>query len=711
MRKLTGLIVCLLFFLCTRGQQNYTWNFGFAAGLRFIPTGTSPVPSIVTNSAMTATEGVYSIWDEMCKTLFYTNGKVIYNRNNRIMLNGDNLGGHISSFQSSIIVPLPNSTTIYYVFTSDAIENDYANGYRYSIVDMNGDGGNGAVTLKNVLLYAPSTERLTAARHANGIDVWIITNDSSSNIFRSWLLTCTGLQASPVISATGTVLNQYQGMNLGVLKVSPDGEQLCQTHFLNADGSTVANFFQLFDFNNATGIISNPKTINAGQYRYFCCEFSPDSRLLYLTKVDGGEIDQFQCKLPTAAQVIASAVVLPATPALCGLQLAPDGKIYATDQTGFLTVISKPNSPGIACNIQTKKIDLQGNFGGLNMPSFINDMSVDMKNNFDVLILDTCAGLVQFNGYSSLAGPVSWSWDFGDGTTSTLQNPQHVFPDIRTVYTVRLTITPAVLCGFIKRTKFVFPAGLIAKASFNVVNNCDSGYVRFENTSTKFPDVPLQYNWSFGDGNFSSDPNPMHTYTIPGNYTVKLKVKTNAACLDDSVSTSVDYTTINIQASADQVVDEGNSVALQVSGGGSNIRWQPARWLNSGTIANPVTTPLDDIMYIVTAINDAGCKDSDTVFIKVNPKTNIYIPSAFTPNNDGKNDRFKPVLSMQYTINSFMVYNRWGNVVYSSNARDEGWDGTIKGLAQDSGLFVWVLKITDRKNQVINRKGTVMLIR
>lgn len=711
MRKLPGLIACLLFFLCTRGQQNYTWNFGFTAGLRFIPTGASPVPSIVTNSAMVATEGCSSICDDMGKTLFYTNGYIIYNRANRVMLNGDNLAGHVSAFQSSIIVPLPNSTNIYYVFTADAIENDYAKGYRYSIVDMNGDGGYGAVTLKNMLLYAPSSERLTAARHANGIDVWIITNDSSSNIFRSWLLTCTGLQASPVISATGAILNQYEGMNTGVMKVSPDGEQLCQTHFPNNDGSNAANFFQLFDFDNSTGMVSNPKMVNAGQYRYFSCEFSPDSKLLYLTKANGGEIDQFQCKLPTTAQVIASAVVLPSPPALCGLQLAPDEKIYLSDQTSLLSVISKPNAPGIACSIQVKKVDLLGNFGSLNMPSFVNDMSVDMKNYFDVQILDTCAGLVQFNGHTSLAGPVSWSWDFGDGGNSTLQNPQHVFADIRNLYTVRLTITPAALCGFIKRTKFIFPAGLITKAAFNIIHNCDSGYVRFENTSTQFPEVPLQYSWSFGDGNFSSDPNPVHTYTTPGNYTVKLKVSTNTECLDDSVSILFDYTSIDIQASADQAIDEGNSVQLQVTGGGTNIQWQPARWLNSSAIANPVATPLDDIMYLVTATNNAGCMDTDTVFIKVNPKTDIYIPSAFTPNNDGRNDNFKPILSLQYTINRFTIFNRWGDAVFSTAEKDKGWDGTLKGLPLDTGTYVWLLKITDRKDKTTELKGTVVLIR
>jgi hypothetical protein len=177
------------------------------------------------------------------------------------MLNGDNLPGHQSAVQSSLILPVPNNDSIYYVFTTDATEDNFANGYRYSIVNMKHDGGKGEVVTKNILLNASCTERLNAARHANGIDVWVIGNERSSNIFKAWLFTCSGLQTTPVIAGTGTVLKQQPAQNLGMMKVSPDGKQLCQTHFPDFDGLFPENFFQLLDFNTATGTRFNAKTI------------------------------------------------------------------------------------------------------------------------------------------------------------------------------------------------------------------------------------------------------------------------------------------------------------------------------------------------------------------------------------------------------------------------------------------------------------------
>jgi hypothetical protein len=125
---------------------------------------------------MVAPEGSSSICDANGQLLFYSNGETIYNRNHNIMLNGDKLSGNISSVQSCLIVPVPGNDSIYYLFTSDAIENGYTKGYSYSIVNMRRDNGNGEVIVKNTLLYAPSTERLTAARHANAVDIWVITN-------------------------------------------------------------------------------------------------------------------------------------------------------------------------------------------------------------------------------------------------------------------------------------------------------------------------------------------------------------------------------------------------------------------------------------------------------------------------------------------------------------------------------------------------------
>ena len=303
------LIILGVFWLGRLNAQHYNnWYFGHGAGLSFSTPG-FPVPRPVNGSTMTANEGSASISDANGDLIFYTNGAVIYNRHHQVMQNGAALAGNESSFQSAVIVPMPGHDSLYYVFTSDAFENAFANGYRYSIVSMLRDGGRGAVTVKNQLLHGPSSERLTATRHANGVDIWIITNDDKSNVFRTWLLTCNGLQPSPVVSVAGEVLNAADRLNIGALKVSPDGKQLCQTHFpLDDDIIGSNNFFQLFDFNNATGTITNARTVILPGMHVYNSEFSPNSQFLYLAHANAAVVSQVEIKLPTVAAIAASSV-------------------------------------------------------------------------------------------------------------------------------------------------------------------------------------------------------------------------------------------------------------------------------------------------------------------------------------------------------------------------------------------------------------------
>src|SRR6476660_4977667 len=150
MRKLPAFILFLLVLLQCKGQQYNTWYFGSAAGISFNP-GTATLPHTLTDGINDAYEGNASISDADGNILFYANGKTIYNRTHGVMLNGDNLMGNKSAVQSSLIVPVPGNDSIYYLFTADAVEHDFANGYRYSVINMKRDGGKGEVVLKNVL--------------------------------------------------------------------------------------------------------------------------------------------------------------------------------------------------------------------------------------------------------------------------------------------------------------------------------------------------------------------------------------------------------------------------------------------------------------------------------------------------------------------------------------------------------------------------------
>lgn len=694
-------------------QQNNYWYFGRKAGLRFSAPAGQSIPVLLTNSAMDADEAAAAISDVNGNLLFYTNGATVFNKNHQVMINGDNLAGNFSATQIAI-VPRPNSDSIFYIFTTDAIENGFVAGYRYSIVDMSLDNDNGTVTTKNSLLFSSCTERMATARHANGIDVWLITNDNNSNIFRSWLITCTGIQPE-VVSTAGTIMNQHSGTNSGVMKVSPDGKFLCQTHFPIADEiGHIPNFIQLFDFNNITGEITNPRSISFPDAQYTHCEFSPDSKLLYITRPYDRKIDQLDISTPTIAAITASRVTFPTQGEYYDIQLAPDEKIYLAQPSQSLAVINQPDINGVGCGFQQDAVQLFPKNSYLGLPSHINDIvaTTDPNNGFTYAILDSCSGTVQFNSFSTIGGTPTWLWDFGDGTTSTLQNPVHTFTPSSVNYNVKLSVSSPVSCGKIYKSRIIKPSGvLIGKPDFDIIRKCDSGYVRFVNKSASVNQAGIQFLWDFGDGTTSTNVHPIHIYTQPGTYTTKLKTITTTPCLNDSVSKTVDYDAFVVNASPDQTIKVGQSVQLNVTGPPGIYEWSPSLWLDDEHRKDPVAMPLEDIQYKVTVTNGEGCKSEDSVRINVIQYDDIYVPNAFTPNNDGKNDIIRPFYPGYIFLKEFSVYNRWGQRIYSTSQRSAGWDGRIGSLLQNNGVYVWILKAEDKDGNSIEKKGSFVLIR
>ena len=695
-------------------QRNNIWYFGRKAGLNF----NQPVPTPLANSVMNADEGSSTICDSDGNLLFYTNGVTVYNRNHEVMLNGENLAGHLSTTQSGLIVPRPGSSTLYYVFTADAFENQFENGYNYSVVDMSRDNGNGEVTTKNVMFSASGTERMTAVRHADGISVWVITNDRGSNVFRSWLINCGGISASPVVSTLGSVLDFYELMNVGMLKASPDGKLLCQTHFpLFDENHTIPNFFQLFDFDDATGVISNARTVDFRDAQITGCEFSPNSNLLYLTRPYDKAIDQVECKLASPAEIVASRFTIN-TPGsgFFGIQLAPDQKIYLAQPSFYLAAINNPNIKGAGCNFQNQQVNIsQGTnaFVYAGLPTFLNDLSFSGNHEINTVILDSCAGRVQFTGVSSLPGAATWEWDFGDGSTATGPGPVHTYSSTQPYYTVKVKIVPANGCGFVERSKIVYPQGILLNPDFEFDMACESRYVSFNNLTEVLPDTAtVRYTWQFGDGNTSTELNPVHTFDSRQVFNVTLKIESGSSCTDRSITKAIHLEPFNIQTPPDQVIDPGETVQLFVTGAGTSFEWSPPASLSDPNIANPIASPVLSTTYVVTALNDAGCKDTDTVFVKVKPFPGIYVPSAFTPNNDGRNDVFRPILSDEFSLTEFRIYNRWGQMIYRTSEMGAGWDGKARGLAQSSGVYVWSVGAIDlRTGQKEEKRGTFTLVR
>jgi gliding motility-associated-like protein len=137
----------------------------------------------------------------------------------------------------------------------------------------------------------------------------------------------------------------------------------------------------------------------------------------------------------------------------------------------------------------------------------------------------------------------------------------------------------------------------------------------------------------------------------------------------------------------------------------------PGASLSNDAIAAPVAIPLEETYYKVRATNVKGCVATDSVLIKVNPVQEIFIPTAFTPNGDGKNDHLIPFFPATTVLKNFTVYNRWGQLVFSSDARGKGWNGKLSGVEQAPGVYIWVFKASDGTGKQLERKGTVLLSR
>jgi gliding motility-associated-like protein len=137
--------------------------------------------------------------------------------------------------------------------------------------------------------------------------------------------------------------------------------------------------------------------------------------------------------------------------------------------------------------------------------------------------------------------------------------------------------------------------------------------------------------------------------------------------------------------------------------------------LSNATIANPVAVynaPSTGIAYKVYVYNEAGCVDSASLRVKIfQTPPSVFVPNAFTPNRDGKNDLLRPIAAGIAKIETFQIFNRWGQRVFSTTTSELGWDGTIAGTPQPSGSYVWLVKAVDHTGAPYVQRGTLVLIR
>ncbi|MCF0069565.1 T9SS type A sorting domain-containing protein [Dyadobacter sp. CY261] len=409
MKKICSLLILALFCNPLLAQkQALHWNFGAFAGFDF---SLNCQPTAVADSKIDTHEGTASISDSVTgQLLFYSDAIEVWNRENEPMPNsgdGDPTPGINRGFsplsQGALIVPSPDRPSIYYLFS--LIDTDPENtSYNppgklsYSRIDMRLDAGKGDVIVadKHTFIADGLLGRLTAVRHANGKDYWLITHQSGTNAFLVFPITAAGIGEADTIRI-GTVSDA----KYGYLRASPDGRKLaCSSRTLTAHP------FDLFDFNPATGIISN--YVNLGNIRVgYGISFSPDNSKLYVSNMtiagkDGPNVDTEVIRQYDLSAGDVNAVIASGQSIIYGnntlnfnqrdyvisdfyapaLQLGPDGKLYAASNANALLctncgyrffVINKPNEPGFAADIKLQAAELAGGVAG-NATDFPNFM-------------------------------------------------------------------------------------------------------------------------------------------------------------------------------------------------------------------------------------------------------------------------------------------------------------------------------------------------
>jgi gliding motility-associated-like protein len=258
----------------------------------------------------------------------------------------------------------------------------------------------------------------------------------------------------------------------------------------------------------------------------------------------------------------------------------------------------------------------------------------------------------------------------------------------------------------------------IPKYSFNYnPQSCVNGDLIINtNAAEKYK---IHFAWSFGDSIFYNNANPIsHSYKKVGKYVMKLNVtndycpKYEYALVGDTITivSPPDSSAFTMFVLADQ---DTVLVPKKLDVGYVNYAWLPATYLNNSSIPNPVFRSSNDMDYILVRMDpNSGCKIFDTYHIDVSTDVFVVVPKAFTPNNDNLND----ILKIEYgagvkTLNRFVIFNRFGKVVFETNDITKGWDGRINGFDQEMDAYTYYIDCVTYKDMPIKKTGSFILLR
>lgn len=335
---------------------------------------------------------------------------------------------------------------------------------------------------------------------------------------------------------------------------------------------------------------------------------------------------------------------------------------------------------------------------------------------------DTCvAGPIEFTDLSNSGSGVilDWQWDLNQ--EDTVKNADHKYefktPDIKTV---TLKVTDINNCTDEKIVDIpYFPAPTTITVLPNTFIGCLPAKINFNNLSFPISDA-YDILWNFGDGKQDTTISPVHVFEETGIYTVSLDITSPIGCYASKTypfwiqvkpSPVADF-----NFSPDKLTSSKSSTSF-LDNSIDAISWQ---YIINDDVSifqpNPSyvfqDTGIQKVQLVV--LHPSGCPDSLTKYIDVLPLAGLYMPNAFSPNGDGKNDEFKPKGDFFGVKNyEIQIFNRWGERIFAAKDPEEGWNGRIENTGNDapSGVYVYKLIYTGPRGNPIIEEGFATIVR
>ncbi|MCO5259512.1 MAG: PKD domain-containing protein [Crocinitomicaceae bacterium] len=304
----------------------------------------------------------------------------------------------------------------------------------------------------------------------------------------------------------------------------------------------------------------------------------------------------------------------------------------------------------------------------------------------------------------------NWQWNFGNGLSSSVQNPQHAYSN-GGIYNVELVVTGNNNCTdtLVKAIQIYYNP----TPAFTNTNACEGNPIYFTDYSTIAEGAILSWYYDFNGFSTSSDQNPNYSFPIAGVYPVTLTVTSDHGCqasLTNNVaviqSPSASFYAVPNPAVVGQTIDFTDQ-----STGTNIVNWY---WnFGDGSANNQqnsqhsyTTGGAYTVTFTVTDANNCYDTVSHTISVELLP----VLPTGFTPNGDGENDVFI-IRGGPFKTVDFKIYSNWGDLIFTSDDQSIGWDGTHKGQDAPVGVYTWTFVVEMGNGQIIKKSGDVTLLR